>query len=416
MALSIHERGEGGPGTATGDLLVLDDLTIAYGRIRAVDRVSLTIPAQGCTAILGPNGAGKTTILRGVTGLVRPQSGHVLLDGVDVTRMRPFRIARLGVSHVQQGRGIFPRLTVDENIRAVAAGLDDVDVDTILEYFPRLAERGRQVAGTLSGGEQQMLALGLALLGRPRLMVVDEPSLGLAPQVVREIYDVFARLREQGTTLVIVEQFVHMLLGLADQVHVLQKGRVAFSGTPEALARGSKGTTELMGMYLGAGSSTPAASPGEVVLPAGGGTAEEVHGEPGDRVGRALLWMRRLEEHAAATGEPVETILARTLGTEEAGPTTQEEARPEEIGSYELLDGGWAACTTCDHRFRPVLLAGNRCPRCRITFAEEAGDLRGALARWWSERLRNPMFVLFVVVLFAFSQMVLLAFLLQVGD
>ena len=422
MALSIHERGEGGTGTTTGDLLALDELTIAYGRIRAVDHVSLSIPANGCTAILGPNGAGKTTILRGVTGLVRAQSGHVHLDGVDITRMRPFRIARLGVAHVQQGRGIFPRLTVDENIRAVAAGLDDVDVDGILEYFPRLGERGRQVAGTLSGGEQQMLALGLALLGRPRLLVVDEPSLGLAPQVVREIYDVFTRLREQGTTLVIVEQFVHMLLGLADQVYVLQKGRVAFSGSPEALARGTEGASDLMGMYLGAGAPPAVTPPAGAPAPPLGATpppmatlAPPRDGEGDDRVGRALLWMRRLEEHAAATGEPVEALLARTLGTEDAAPTTAE-ALPDEIGTYEVGEDGWAACDTCAHRFRLVLLAGNHCPRCRITFAEEANDLRGALARWWSERLRNPMFVLFVVVLFAFSQLVLLAFLLQVGD
>ena len=138
MALSTHERGEGGTGTDRR-LLVLDELTIAYGRIRAVDDVSLSIPADGCTAILGPNGAGKTTILRGITGLVRAQSGHVHLDGVDITRMRPFRIARLGVAHVQQGRGIFPRLTVDENIRAVAAGLDDVDVDRSSSTSPAWA-------------------------------------------------------------------------------------------------------------------------------------------------------------------------------------------------------------------------------------------------------------------------------------
>jgi branched-chain amino acid transport system ATP-binding protein len=397
---------------STADLLVVEDLRVAYGRIRAVDGISMRVPASGCTAILGPNGAGKTTLLRGITGLARPESGHVVYDGTDITRMRPSRIARLGVAHVQQGRGIFPRLTVDDNIKAVVARLVDPDIGAVLNYFPRLAERGGQVAGTLSGGEQQMLALSLALLSRPRLLVIDEPSLGLAPQVVREIYSVFGELRAAGTSLVIVEQFVHMLLGVADHVYLLQKGRIAFSGSADELARGAEGGGEIMGMYLGAERARGGGPAGGPAVPA----VPVAEPEPQDRLGRALLLLRRLEVQADVTGETVDSLVARVVDTDgqaaDAGPMVA-----DEVASYTRTEGAWAVCTMCDHQFRPILLLEDRCPRCHAVFAEDiAADQRGPLARWWSERLRNPSFVLLVVLVVAFSQLVLLAALLQVGD
>jgi branched-chain amino acid transport system ATP-binding protein len=407
MALPTPTLGKGGSPPEPGALMVIEDVSVSYGRIRAVDGVSLTVPTSGCTAILGPNGAGKTTLLRGVTGLARAQQGRITFEGQDITHLRPSRIARLGIAHVQQGRGIFPRLTVNDNLRAVQARLDDPDLDVVFNHFPRLEERRGQVAGTLSGGEQQMLALGLALMGRPRLLLVDEPSLGLAPQVVREIYAVFGRLRDEGTSLVIVEQFVHMLLGLADRVHLLQKGKITSLGTPEELFKGQD-TSELMGMYVGAeqGPQPPAIAAIEVA-----------ESEPEDRIGRSLQLMRRLEDRARSIGEPVDALVARTLGVADTDRVGFEEGTgAEEISGYQM-EGSWATCDACRHRFRPILISRSRCPRCRAAFAEHDLELPvGPLARWWSERLRNPSFVLLVVVVLAFSQLVLLAALLRVGD
>ena len=403
---------EGPTQKGSDGLVVVEDLVVAYGRIRAVDGVSLVVPESGCTALLGPNGAGKTTLMRAITGLAQPRGGRVRFDGRDITGLRPSRIARLGVAHVQQGRAIFPQLTVDENLRAVSARLEQADVSTVFQYFPVLADRGRQVAGTLSGGQQQMLALGLALLTRPRLLVVDEPSLGLAPRVVREIYDVFRELREQGVSLIIVEQFVHMLLGLADHVYLLQKGTVAFSGSTEALAKGPEGASEIMGLYLGTPEAASAGAPARA--PDDGGIVAPAPSED-DRVGRALTWMHRIEERARSGGETAEELLARTVGLDSATAVTADYG--QEIGRYEVLDEGWAVCATCGHRFRPILVRRSNCPRCRIPFAaDQLGDSGGPLTEWWSRQLRNPMFVLLVVAAIAFSQFLVLLLLIAATD
>jgi len=222
-------------------LLVLEDVHAHYGETRALLGVSLRVDEGSSLALLGANGAGKTTTLRAVSGLVR-KTGHVSFAGRSVVRKSPEAVARLGVAHVPQGRGIIGDLTVAENLRLGAYTRRDraaVKADTagVLEQFPRLGERLSQAAGTLSGGEQQMLALGRALLQRPRLLMLDEPSLGLAPLIVREIFDVLDRLnRDEGLAVLVVEQDAAVALRTCREACVLEVGRVVLSGPSEELA------------------------------------------------------------------------------------------------------------------------------------------------------------------------------------
>lgn len=216
-------------------ILELRDVSAAYGPFRALFGVSLQVPVGGVVALLGANGAGKTTVARVCSGLVHPTSGRLFLDGVDVTARRPYRLARLGVAHAPEGRSIFASLSVEENLglefrrvhgrRGVPAALARA-----YELFPRLGERRRQAAGTLSGGEQRMLALARVLVDPPRVLVADELSLGLAPIVVDEVYRTLATIRDSGTSLLIIEQYVHHALSLADDVVVLTKGEVTLAG------------------------------------------------------------------------------------------------------------------------------------------------------------------------------------------
>jgi branched-chain amino acid transport system ATP-binding protein len=222
-------------------LLELEDVHAHYGETRALHGVSLSVDEGSSLALLGANGAGKTTTLRAVSGLVR-KTGHVSFAGRSIARKAPEAVARLGVAHVPQGRGIIGDLTVEENLRLGAYTRRDraaVRADTVgvLEQFPRLGERLSQAAGTLSGGEQQMLALGRALLQRPRLLMLDEPSLGLAPLIVREIFDVLERLnREEGLAVLVVEQDAAVALRACREACVLEVGRVVLSGPSEELA------------------------------------------------------------------------------------------------------------------------------------------------------------------------------------
>jgi branched-chain amino acid transport system ATP-binding protein len=222
-------------------LLELEDVHAHYGETRALHGVSLSVDEGSSLALLGANGAGKTTTLRAVSGLVR-KTGHVSFAGRSIARKSPEAVARLGVAHVPQGRGIIGDLTVEENLRLGAYTRRDraaVRADTagVLEQFPRLGERLSQAAGTLSGGEQQMLALGRALLQRPRLLMLDEPSLGLAPLIVREIFDVLERLnREEGLAVLVVEQDAAVALRACREACVLEVGRVVLSGPSEELA------------------------------------------------------------------------------------------------------------------------------------------------------------------------------------
>jgi branched-chain amino acid transport system ATP-binding protein len=213
-------------------LLELRDVEARYGEVRALHGVTLTVDEGDFVAILGANGAGKTTTLRAISGTVKT-SGDVLLDGAKLFRRTPEAMARRGVAHVPEGRGTFTSLSVLDNLRLGAwtqRGTSQRDLAHVFEFFPRLYERKDQQAGTLSGGEQQMLALGRAMMAKPRLLLLDEPSLGLAPLVVREIFDALARMNENGTTVVVVEQNAVLALTAARHAYVLETGRVVLGG------------------------------------------------------------------------------------------------------------------------------------------------------------------------------------------
>jgi branched-chain amino acid transport system ATP-binding protein len=219
-------------------LLELRDVHARYGPIRALHGVSLTVDDGEVVAILGANGAGKTTMLRSVSSTVRTV-GHILFDGRRLTRRSPEFVARLGVAHVPEGRGLFPELTVWENLRMGARGrLDRAEAERVVGYFPWIERRRDQQAATLSGGEQQMLALARALVSKPRLLMLDEPSLGLAPTIVRELFAIVRRLNEeQGLTVLVVEQNATIALSLASRAYVLEVGKVAVEGTSDELER-----------------------------------------------------------------------------------------------------------------------------------------------------------------------------------
>jgi len=223
------------PETAEAPLLELRDVEAAYGPFRAIFGVSFRLQRGQVLALLGSNGAGKTTIARVCSGLVVPTSGKVLFAGEDVTGQRAFRYARLGIVHAPEGRSVFASLSVEENLELTfrrSRGRNGVReaVDQAFTMFPRLGERRRQIAGTLSGGEQRMLSLSRVMVEKPRLLIADELSLGLAPIVVDEVYRTLEQIRDSGTTLLIVEQHVHHALGIADEAIVLVKGEVAYSG------------------------------------------------------------------------------------------------------------------------------------------------------------------------------------------
>jgi len=218
-------------------LLELRDVEARYGEIRALHGVTLTVDEGDFVAILGANGAGKTTTLRSVSGTVKT-TGEIVFDGERLARRTPEGMARRGVAHVPEGRGTFSTLSVLENLRLgawVQRGWSQRDLARVFEFFPRLYERREQQAGTLSGGEQQMLALGRAMMAKPRLLLLDEPSLGLAPLVVREIFRVLGEMNEAGTTIVVVEQNAALALGAAKHAYVLETGRIVLAGTTEAL-------------------------------------------------------------------------------------------------------------------------------------------------------------------------------------
>jgi branched-chain amino acid transport system ATP-binding protein len=233
-------------------LLELDRVSAGYGRVRVLHDLTIRVPAGRVVALLGPNGAGKTTTLRCISGTLPIGHGRILLDGRRIDGRQPHEIARAGVLLVPEGRGIFPGLTVRENLEIAARAANGkrgstTGIDEAVAVFPRLGERIDQVAGTLSGGEQQMLALSRALLGRPRVLLVDEISMGLAPLFVERLFDAIAELRRRGMTIVLVEQYLTHALRLADICYVLAKGRVAFVGEPAELRSGEM----LAGSYLG---------------------------------------------------------------------------------------------------------------------------------------------------------------------
>ena len=223
-------------------MLEIRDLSISYGSIRAVQGLSLTVPDGKIVALIGTNGAGKSTTLRTICGLRRPDSGSILFDGEDITLLRTQDIVRRGISMVPEGRKVFPDLTVYENLtlgayQRTSQARVRASMEEVFSLFPRLKERGRQLAGTLSGGEQQMLALGRALMADPRLLLMDEPSLGLAPVLVQEIFELLVRINNQGKTLLLIEQNARAALNVCDYAYVLETGRIAMEGTGHDLLR-----------------------------------------------------------------------------------------------------------------------------------------------------------------------------------
>ncbi|MBN1680808.1 MAG: ABC transporter ATP-binding protein [Anaerolineae bacterium] len=221
-------------------LLEINNLHTYYGKIHALKGISLTVEQGEIVTLIGGNGAGKTTTLNTISGIVRAGEGRVMLDGEDITFLAPHLIVERGVVQSPEGRKIFQRLTVMENLEMGAYTCHDPleishDLDFVFETFPRLKERQKQFGGTLSGGEQQMLAIGRALMARPRILLLDEPSMGLAPLLVRDIFRVIKYLNQQGVTILLVEQNALMALGVANRGYVLQTGNIMLSDTAEAL-------------------------------------------------------------------------------------------------------------------------------------------------------------------------------------
>jgi branched-chain amino acid transport system ATP-binding protein len=238
--------------TSTQPLLSVRDLRVSYGRILAVRDVTFHVDAGEIVTLLGSNGAGKTSILSSLMGLVPEVQGSAVFSGVEILGTKTEDIVRKGITMVPEGRRVFADLTVAENLRLGAAGRQDrsqfqEDIDWMFELFPILRERYRAIAGTLSGGEQQMLALGRALMARPTVLLLDEPSLGLAPLFVELIFDLISQLRQAGVTILLVEQNAQGALELADRAYVLKTGRIVLSGTAKDIAE----STNLRSAYLG---------------------------------------------------------------------------------------------------------------------------------------------------------------------
>jgi branched-chain amino acid transport system ATP-binding protein len=233
-------------------LLEIDDLHVSYDNIEALKGVSFEVEAKQIVTLIGANGAGKTTTLRTISGLVRPRSGAIRFDGESLAGVAPHVIAARGVLQTPEGRRIFARLTVSENLAMGAfqrrdTGAIAADRERMLELFPRLRERLRQVAGTLSGGEQQMLATARALMGRPRLLMMDEPSMGLSPIMVDSVFDTIRTINQQGVAILLIEQNALMALDAADYAYVMESGRIVLSGPGKALI----GDEKVQHAYLG---------------------------------------------------------------------------------------------------------------------------------------------------------------------
>jgi branched-chain amino acid transport system ATP-binding protein len=234
-------------------LLEVDDVHTYYGNIEALKGISIEVEEGEIVTLIGSNGAGKSTTLRSISGLTPPRVGSIRFDGKEIGETAPQEIVRLGISQSPEGRKIFPRMTVRENLDLGAylrRDVDDInsDLERVFELFPRMKEREKQKAGTMSGGEQQMLAMGRALMARPKLLLLDEPSMGLAPVLVERIYETVEEINKQGTTILLVEQNANFALGVSDRAYVLEVGQISLSDTSEALRE----NPEVQRAYLGA--------------------------------------------------------------------------------------------------------------------------------------------------------------------
>ena len=232
-------------------MLKAEDLNVYYGPIHAVKGVSFEVKEGEIVTLIGANGAGKSTTLKTISGLMRSRGGHIEFMDKSIASTPAHKIVELGLAHVPEGRRIFTRMTVEENLDMGAfikknANVEQ-DKERVFEQFPRLKERRRQIAGTLSGGEQQMLAMGRALMSSPKLLMLDEPSMGLAPILVEQVFDIISALHKAGTTILLVEQNAEMALAVADRAYVMETGRITLSGTGEELAA----SEEVQKAYLG---------------------------------------------------------------------------------------------------------------------------------------------------------------------
>jgi branched-chain amino acid transport system ATP-binding protein len=222
-------------------MLRVEDINVYYGAIHAIKGISLDVPDGEIVALIGSNGAGKSTTLRTISGLMKPKTGKIIYEGQDISGVPAHKIVGMGLCQVPEGRHVFANMTVLENLELGAYLRKDKegiakDMADVFEKFPRLLERKEQIAGTLSGGEQQMLAMGRALMSRPKLLLLDEPSMGLAPLLVKEIFNIIKEINASGTTILLVEQNANMALSIADKAYVLETGRITLSGTAQELA------------------------------------------------------------------------------------------------------------------------------------------------------------------------------------
>ena len=231
-------------------ILKVDDIHVYYGAIHAIKGVSFEVGQGEIVALIGANGAGKSTILKTVSGLMHPRSGKIEFMDQDITHMDAYKLLRHGLAHVPEGRRIFLQMSVQENLEMgayIQKEVSKADLDMVFDLFPRLKERRKQVAGTLSGGEQQMLAMSRALMSHPKLLMLDEPSMGLAPILVDQIFDIIKQLHQAGTTILLVEQNASKALQVADRAYVLETGKVTLSGTGTELSQ----SDEVKKAYLG---------------------------------------------------------------------------------------------------------------------------------------------------------------------
>ncbi|MBF0435553.1 MAG: ABC transporter ATP-binding protein [Magnetococcales bacterium] len=238
-------------------MLICEQVHAGYGNVRVLHGISFEVQAGKVVALIGANGAGKTTAMRAISGMIAPDQGSIKLDQQPIHHLEAARIAHLGLAHVPEGRHVFAPLTVEDNLLLGAYGWlprlfgfrrkAAQEMDRVMQLFPKLAERRRQLAGTLSGGEQQMLAIGRAIMARPKVMLLDEPSMGLAPVIVQEVFSIIRRLKDQGMTLLLVEQFASHALAVADYAYVLERGRIVVQGYPEELMKDEQVVTAYLG-------------------------------------------------------------------------------------------------------------------------------------------------------------------------